>query len=243
MTTTSGARLGSASQAIYDRHQQLFFGLLEHLKRIEEQAETDASAFVTFLTEDLLPQVFGEEERLYPSLHSAGTTTDTMSVDHEFIEAYVRRIEQAALTLKRAREANQPAARRELVRLGRQLEAILELHLAKEDHIYLPLLKHIGEGQRQAILKGEDHLPEPAEQKALVVKDLVDARGLSPVACHARAFAAFGALQSGEAFILVSDHDSQPLYYQLTFEYRGRLVWESLEKGPGTWRVSIGKGA
>ncbi len=75
------------------------------------------------------------------------------------------------------------------------------------------------------------------------VKDLIDARGLSPLARHARAFAAFGAVRPGEAFILVSDHDPRPLYYELSFEYWGQLIWKPLENGPDTWRVCIGKGA
>jgi uncharacterized protein (DUF2249 family) len=235
------------SQAIYDRHQALFYRLLEHLKILEEQADSDPRALAQFLTEQILPQVVGEEAYVYPSLHAKGTTTDSMSVDHEFIEAYVRRIEREAERLARAPKGEQATSRKVLVRLGRQLEAILELHLAKEDHIYLPLLQEIRKEQQQplaeqATLKSEQ--PEPAMRKGTTeVKDLVDVRGLSPAARHARTFATFGAVQPGEAFILVSDHDPQPLYYQLTFEYHGQLIWDSLEKGPDTWRVRIGKGA
>lgn len=245
MATTNTVRV---SQAIYDRHQALFYGLLEHLKILEEQGDSDPSVLARFLSEQLLPQVFGEEAYVYPSLHAEGMTTDTMSVDHEFIEAYVRRIEQAAQRLEHASADERVAVRGELVRLGRQLEAILELHLAKEDHIYLPLLQEMRREQQQtlteqAILEREHELNESANVREVrQVKDLIDVRGLSPVARHARAFAAFGAVQPGEAFILVSDHDPQPLYYELTFEYHGRLIWEALENGPDTWRVCIGKG-
>lgn len=239
----------TVSQAIYDRHQELFYGLLEHLKLLEEQSDANPSALAHFLSEQLLPQVFGEEAYVYPSLHAEGTTTDTMSVDHEFIEAYVRRIERAAVAVERAAEGERSAARKDIMRLGRQLEAILELHLAKEDHIYLPLLQEMKGEQQQtlperAILKSEQELGAPtALRQKRQVKDLIDTRGLSSAACHARVFAAFGAVQADEAFILVSDHDPQPLFYQLSFEYRGRLIWESLEKGPDTWRVCVGKGA
>lgn len=240
---------GGVSQAIYDRHQVLFYGLLEHLKILEEQDDSDPSVLARFLSEQLLPQVFGEEAYVYPSLHAEGTTTDTMSVDHEFIEAYVRRIEQAAARIEHAGADERIAARRELVRLGRQLEAILELHLAKEDHIYLPLLQEIRREQRQrlpeqTILEGEHELSESVSVREVgQVKDLIDVRGLSSAARHARVFAAFGAVQPGEAFILASDRDPRPLYYELTFEYQGRLIWKSLETGPDTWRVCIGKGA
>jgi uncharacterized protein (DUF2249 family) len=239
---SSGVRQGGASQAIYDRHQLLFYGLLEHLKLLEHDG--DVGGLATFLGEQLLPQVAGEEAYLYPSLHEGGTTTDTMSVDHEFIEAYVRRIEQAVAAFGRATAEEQSSARREILRLGRQLEAILELHLAKEDHIYLPRLEHVLSSGREGAVGDVDASAGPARRpRAVEVKDMVDVRGLASTARQARTFAAFGALSPGEAFLLVSDCDPEPLFYQLTFEYQGQLAWDPLARGPDTWRVVIGKGA
>lgn len=246
--TPPGAHQGrGVAQAIYTRHQQLFYELVEHLKTIEERG--DAASLATFLSDDLLSQVLGEEEHLYPQLRSGGTATDTMSVDHEFIENYVRRIRRAVAALQQARPDEQAAAREEVYRLGRQLEAILELHLAKEDHIYLPLLKQLsherseGEGTPTSERLREEAAAPQAD--AIEVRDMIDARGLTPTAGHARAFAAFGALRPGEAFILVIDRDPRPLRYELTWEYQrdhhGRLIWEPLEQGPQTWRITIGK--
>jgi uncharacterized protein (DUF2249 family) len=240
-TSQGSTSQGSTSQAIYDRHQILFHGLLEQLKVLEERGDVDRLA--TFLSGQLLPQVFGEEAYVYPSLRDSGTATDTMSVDHEFIEIYVRRIEQAVATFQRATVGEQPGVRQDILRLGHQLVAILELHLSKEDHIYLPRLEHVLSGDREGALGGGDASAGPARRsRAVEVKDMVDVRGLASTARQARTFAAFGALSPGEAFLLVSDCDPVPLYYQLTFEYHGQLAWDVLERGPDTWRVVIGKG-
>jgi uncharacterized protein (DUF2249 family) len=45
--------------------------------------------------------------------------------------------------------------------------------------------------------------------------------------------------KSGEAFILVNDHDPKPLYYQFLHEREGFFIWEYLEEGPDQWRVRI----
>ncbi|HEU5100186.1 MAG TPA: DUF2249 domain-containing protein [Roseiflexaceae bacterium] len=56
-------------------------------------------------------------------------------------------------------------------------------------------------------------------------------------------FTTFDALESGEAFLLVNDHDPMPLYYQFSAERQGEFSWVYLEQGPETWRVWVGKSA
>lgn len=64
---------------------------------------------------------------------------------------------------------------------------------------------------------------------------------LEPAKKHPAVFQKFDALQNGESFVLVNDHDPKPLYYQLVAG-RGKTVeWEYLEEGPAVWRVKIGK--
>lgn len=72
-------------------------------------------------------------------------------------------------------------------------------------------------------------------------KTIVDVRQTPPPQRHPLIFQTFEALQPGETFILVNDHDPKPLYYQFKFERDGQFTWEYLEQGPETWRVSIGK--
>lgn len=64
---------------------------------------------------------------------------------------------------------------------------------------------------------------------------------IAPRERHPFIFSSFDALRSGEAFILVNDHDPKPLYYQFLHEREGLFTWEYLEEGPERWRVKISK--
>ncbi len=71
----------------------------------------------------------------------------------------------------------------------------------------------------------------------------LDVRSLPPAARHESIFARYGALEPGEAFVLVNDHDPKPLRYQFEAEHAGQFIWDYLEDGPGVWRVRIGRPA
>ncbi len=69
----------------------------------------------------------------------------------------------------------------------------------------------------------------------------IDVRTMAPRERHPLIFATWEALQPGDAFMLVNDHDPKPLFYQFSAEQGGRFTWNYLEQGPETWRVEIGK--
>ncbi|HEU5086070.1 MAG TPA: DUF2249 domain-containing protein [Roseiflexaceae bacterium] len=71
----------------------------------------------------------------------------------------------------------------------------------------------------------------------------VDVRTIVPRERHPLIFNTFDALQPGEAFLLVNDHDPKPLFYQFSAERQGQFSWEYLERGPETWQVRVGKAA
>lgn len=79
------------------------------------------------------------------------------------------------------------------------------------------------------------------KETAMNTKTTVDVRQIPPPQRHPLILQTFEALQPGEAFVLVNDHDPKPLYYQFKFEREGEFTWEYLEEGPEVWRVSIGK--
>ena len=58
---------------------------------------------------------------------------------------------------------------------------------------------------------------------------------------HPLIFNTFDSLHSGEAFLLVNDHDPKPLYYQFLHEREGLFAWEYLEEGHDRWSVRISK--
>ncbi|MGE5245710.1 MAG: DUF2249 domain-containing protein [Betaproteobacteria bacterium] len=67
----------------------------------------------------------------------------------------------------------------------------------------------------------------------------LDVREVAPRVRHPLIFSTFDRLSSGEAFVLVNDHDPKPLYYQFAAEREGQFGWEYLATGPDEWRVRI----
>ena len=73
------------------------------------------------------------------------------------------------------------------------------------------------------------------------VNNVLDVRAIGPRERHPLIFATFDALQDGEQFTLVNDHDPMPLYYQFLHIRENQFSWEYLEQGPEVWQVFIGK--
>ena len=69
----------------------------------------------------------------------------------------------------------------------------------------------------------------------------IDVRTIAPYERHAQLFARFDALQTGEAFVIVNDHNPVPLHMQLEGRAPGQVAWTYLQQGPDLWRVQIGK--
>ena len=69
----------------------------------------------------------------------------------------------------------------------------------------------------------------------------LDVRVIPPREKHPTIFHTFGALEPGESFVLVNDHDPKTLRYQFEAEHAGEFGWEYLEQGPATWRVEISR--
>ena len=67
----------------------------------------------------------------------------------------------------------------------------------------------------------------------------LDVRDLPPPQRHTLIFATCGKLSTGNAVVLINDHDPKPLYYQFEAALPGHFGWEYLEKGPEIWRVRI----
>ena len=147
------------SEAIRGHHRDLVATLDGHVAALAaNRPDAHPSALVAFLKGDLLPHAHGEERHLYsavePLLREHGRATATMSVDHEFIEGYVAEIEKEVGALESGEAANRARARARLERLVLQLQAVLELHLEKEERIYLPLLEqHLSEEEQGMILE------------------------------------------------------------------------------------------
>lgn len=136
-------------QRVRDEHRELI-GHIELLRTVadsigpataESIRESVGQAY-TFLIHQLIPHAQAEEQVLYPTvgrLLRALEATETMSRDH--LEVVRLTEELAALRLHLfytpVSESDEQALRRVLY----GLYAIIKLHLAKEEEIYLPILE------------------------------------------------------------------------------------------------------
>lgn len=240
------------SDAIRAHHRSLAETLNTYASDVEAGvADLDATnlsalfnGLTDFLSGELLPHARGEDQTLYPALdpiiREHGSPTATMRVDHEFIAEYARQIDETIRAVRSASERDRGQLTQRLARLVAQLQAIFAMHLAKEERVYLPLVE-------QAISVGDQHellaaLHAEAEGVSEGVDgDRLDVRDLPHAQRHQIIFERFASLPVGGSFVLVNDHDPKPLYYQLSAEYVGQLLWQYLEQGPGVWRVRVGK--
>ncbi|MBO9202890.1 MULTISPECIES: iron-sulfur cluster repair di-iron protein [Niastella] len=77
----------------------------------------------------------------------------------------------------------------------------------------------------------------------MILSEMLDVTKIEPRLKHPTIFKCFDALNAGETFTILNDHDPKPLYYQLLGERGNIFTWNYLEEGPEWWRVAIAKPA
>jgi iron-sulfur cluster repair protein YtfE (RIC family) len=118
--------------------------LAPHVDRLAETGDlrADTDAAYRFLTDHLIPHAQAEDEVLYPEVDrlvgAEGETraTDTMRRDH----LEVARLTEELGELRERLHAGEPVEELELRRVLFGLYAVVRLHFAKEEEVYLPLL-------------------------------------------------------------------------------------------------------
>jgi uncharacterized protein (DUF2249 family) len=242
-TASPGARNDAALHAIRDHHEVLSRQLADHVDKVLTAVRARADhpveplldgttsqardSLVAFLADDLLPHASAEEHTLYPA---AAADTRTGSLVSAMLDEHVALAERAA-SLKNVTD---PVS---LVAVAAELRAIFAVHVGKENDQLLPALVDQG-ADLDGLLSDTHHLishPDPAAIPQL------DVRHEAPARRHDLIFSTYGALAPGESFVLVTDHDPKPLYYQFAAEHAGQFVWEYQEQGPEVWRVRIGR--
>jgi uncharacterized protein (DUF2249 family)/quercetin dioxygenase-like cupin family protein len=71
--------------------------------------------------------------------------------------------------------------------------------------------------------------------------NVVDVRTVRKPDKHPMIFAAYSALECGESFVLVNNHDPLHLHDEFESEHTGSYGWDYLESGPREWRIEIRK--
>lgn len=155
-----GMKMSIVTQAIHNHHEEILSHLREYVAElVEQQPGANPAALVEFLQKDLLPHAAGEEAELYPLMDELirkhGKASATMSVDHEYIQNYVKQIADATSALETANPTEKPELEERLRRLALRLEALLEVHLDKEERVYLPIFEeHSSQAEQEQVLEG-----------------------------------------------------------------------------------------
>jgi iron-sulfur cluster repair protein YtfE (RIC family) len=137
----------SVTEPLHDEHQQLL-PRVETLREAAEAADGGADTVLgaalddalEFLWNHLVPHARAEDAVLYPAvervMHAPGATA-TMTRDHAEVVALTEELQRLRNDLA---GGFTPARRRDARRLLYGLYAMIRLHFAKEEEIYLPLL-------------------------------------------------------------------------------------------------------
>lgn len=102
--------------------------------------------------------------------------------------------------------------------------------------------RHRVEAREDAVLLvAMNNFPPVAasEGQMQTAKNELDLRPLPRPERHPLVFAAFDRLRVGESFVLVNDHDPQPLRTQIERMREAEMDWEYLEHGPETFRIRV----
>jgi uncharacterized protein (DUF2249 family)/iron-sulfur cluster repair protein YtfE (RIC family) len=226
-------------EAIREHHR----GLRDRIARRAERAlvrgdRDDLNGLIALLEGELLGHARAEQAQLYPVVdelvRAHGRATATMDVDHEEIEKRVRDVTVAVERMRVATGRERTEARQAMREALLRLDAIVDVHMEKEERVYLPLLEaHLSaDEQRELLERMEGNAAGPEGERTL------DVRSIPHRARHEEVFAAFDRLGLGESFVLVNDHDPRPLSYEFAQRHAGAFRWEDLERGP-VWRVRI----
>ncbi len=152
--------MGRLNEAIRSHHRELEAKLGQHVEAIVNQNNSGAGAdaFIAYLKQELLPHATSEERELYPMVDELvrkhGRPTATMSVDHEAIADLAGRFAQAAAALRDAPAERRAALAQSLRDLAIRLDAVIRLHLSKEERAYLPLVEqHVSADEQHRALE------------------------------------------------------------------------------------------
>ncbi len=234
--------MGGIGKTLHEDHRRIRTQLADNVRRaLERGTRDDLNALLAMLQGDLLTHARAEQTDFYPAVDRVvrehGRATETMEIDHEKIAQQVFHIATAVERLRTVKERMpRMEARTELREALLRLDTLLEVHLEKEERVYVPLLeRHLPVAEQEALLERFHHAEEVAEPAA---PDVIDVRTLPQRDRHAFVFATFDRLPVGGAFTLVSDHDPRPLSYQFAAERPNAYSWEYLARGP-IWRVRV----
>ena len=164
--------MAGITQPLRDEHKELYPEIETLRSAADEIGETlsplaraDLAAAYDFLAHHLLPHAQAEEAALYPVVQQVMGTPygpATMSRDHKEVDRLTA--ELAALRLNVTGDSLTALQVRDLRRVLYGLYAIVRLHFAKEEEVYLPLLEiHLSPEQARDMFSAMENAAHDAK--------------------------------------------------------------------------------
>jgi uncharacterized protein (DUF2249 family) len=250
-----------AAEAVEAHHAQMSGALTLKVQAVATatRAGSDATAarddLVEWARDELVPHALAEEKTLYAEAGrrpEARLLVEAMLAEHQVIVGLVDELATAA----------DPVA---AALAGRALQAVFEVHLAKENDQVLPVLVAApdvsvadllggmhellgGHADEHGHAHGHAHGHETGADAGGhdctcgehddEVPEL-DARVIPHAIRHATIFGALDAVAPGRGLVLIAPHDPLPLLAQIEARYSGAFGFEYLERGPEAWRLLL----
>jgi iron-sulfur cluster repair protein YtfE (RIC family) len=146
MGTTGQPPREDTLEELISREHALIRRHLTHMRQVADEAQHEApltlrnrlDAVLRFLHNDLAAYMRIEEDVLYPALDRSATahwSSQAMLLDHEAILRLLEEIDHAVTDPKHTKE--------DLQRLLFVTEAVVRLHVDKEERLFMPLLDRL----------------------------------------------------------------------------------------------------
>lgn len=234
-----------AAERVVDHHAELA-GRLATLVQATTKATSIKETWgardrlVDWVHGELLPHAEAEEQSLYPAAAERAELTvlvREMVAEHHAIRNLVDRLAQAT----------SPG---DAIATAGALQAVLDIHLHKENEVVLPALvastdhsvaelldgMHAILGTTPAAAEAAGHMCACGHEDGEVTPEL-DARSIPHAIRHATIIGALDTVAPGQDLILLAPHDPLPLLAQLDVREPGAFDVDYLQRGPETWRL------
>ncbi|HET6615453.1 MAG TPA: hemerythrin domain-containing protein [Dehalococcoidia bacterium] len=167
--------MARVTQPLRDEHKELI-PHIEHLRTVADGIDTappDSLAAAVdhicdFLSNHLIPHAEAEEKALYPAVAKAiGAPEATRTMAREHVE--VRALADELLALREAAGTQAFAHEQvhDLRRLLYGLYALIKVHFAEEEEVYLPILdERLSEEEAKAMFEAMGHAAHDAKEHA-----------------------------------------------------------------------------
>ena len=197
-----------------------------HLQLADREQARDA--LIDFCARRMVTHLLAVDQVLYAAATAAVETrllASALRAQHDLIAA------RLAELLRADNSADIAASAHALI-------GLLQVCHHVEQQVLIPALARLPEVDLAALVDDVDTL---LAGESLETADELDVRAIPLARRPSQVFGASARLAPGESFVLVANHDPQPLWTKLRFAYPGRFGWDYLEAGPDRWRVRIGR--